>query len=164
MSGFEIAGLLLGAFPLAIEGIKAYSSGIKTMKLMKDYKQILREFARELRVEKCKFDNLCLELLSEFVSPKRLKRMIADPGAAEWNDTCFKQQLKSRLGPADDTLENWLLIATQLKETLVTVAEKFQLPQNSGKKVQHPAFRIAPQLTKKYHRIGSSPQRNLTPA
>jgi len=137
MSGFEIAGVVLSAFPLAIEGIKAYSIGIKTMKTMKDYKQILREFARELRVEKCKFDNLCLELLSEIVNPARLKRMMADPRADEWSDKSFKRQLKGRLGPADETLENWLLIATQLKEILVTVAEKFQLPQNSGKKVRY---------------------------
>ena len=37
-SGIEIAGLVLGAFPLAIEGIKAYIKGMKTVRDMKHYR------------------------------------------------------------------------------------------------------------------------------
>jgi len=126
-TGIEIAGLVLGAFPLAIEGIKAYSSGMKTFKDMKNYQQILRQFSRELEVEQCKYDNTFLNLVTEFVGPAKANRMKADLHSAEWDDEDFRSQLKARLGPAKETLDIWLYVAEQLKEALCTVCEKFQV-------------------------------------
>lgn len=136
MSGIEIAGLVLGAFPIAIEGIKAYSSGMKTISDIRNYKQILRQFARELSVEKCKFENTCLGLLSELVNSAKLELMMANPGGKEWNDEFFRLQLKNRLGPANEASENWLEIVAELNQMLRMVGERFQIPQDNGKKVQ----------------------------
>jgi len=127
VTGIETAGLVLGAFPLAIEGIKAYRDGLKTVKDMKDYEQILRKFSRHLTVERCKYDNTLLGLLTEFVGPEKAQRMkSADPKSPEWEDKHFRSQLKARLGPAEETLDNWLYVAMQLNETLRMVCKKFQ--------------------------------------
>jgi len=141
-TGIEAAGLVLGAFPLAIEAIKAYSDGMKTVKDMKNYQQILRQFSRDLRVERCKYDNTLLGLLTELVGPAKASRMTADIAGAEWNDEDFRSQLKSRLGPAKETLDNWLYVASQLNEALCTVGEKFKLPSQEQGKV--PPLRICP--------------------
>ncbi|KAF8418436.1 hypothetical protein EV426DRAFT_679684 [Tirmania nivea] len=127
-TGMEIAGLVLGAFPLAIEGIKAYSNGMKTIKDMKNYQQILRQFTRELKVERCKYDNTLLEVLTMLVGPANASQMKADLTSAEWDDEGFQAQLKTRLRPAEGTLDNWLGVAKQLNKTLCEVCEKFRLP------------------------------------
>ena len=132
MSGIEIAGLVLGAFPLAIEVIKAYSNGMKTIQDIKHYQQILRQFARRLKVEKCKYRNTFIELLSELAGPAKIERMMADLQSDEWNDEDFRSQLKGRMRPADETLDNWLSVAQELNETLRKVIEKFKLPSQDG--------------------------------
>ena len=139
-TGIEIAGLVLGAFPLAIEGIKAYGDGIKTAKDMKNYQQILRQFARELKVERCKYNNTFLGLLTELVGPAKANQMKTGLKCDAWNDKDSRSQPKARMGPAEETLDNWLDVAEQLNETLYTVCEKFKLsPEEQEKKVLPPA-------------------------
>ena len=43
----------------------SYRNAMKNAHDIKNYQQILRQFARQLRVEKCKYKNTFLELLSE---------------------------------------------------------------------------------------------------
>lgn len=128
MSGIEIVGLVLGAFPLAIEGINAYSNCMQTLRDIKDYQQILRQFARELEVEKCKYKNTFLELFAGLAIPAKIERMMADLQGAEWDDEDFQLQLKGRLRPAYETLDNWLFLAQELHQTLRIVTEQFKLP------------------------------------
>lgn len=95
MSGFEIAGLVLGAFPLAIEGIKSYSNGIQTIKDMKHYQQILCQFARHLGIEQCKYKNTFTNLLAGLANPADIERMkAADLRSGDWEDEDFQSQLK----------------------------------------------------------------------
>ena len=167
MSGIEIAGLVLGAFPVAIEVIKVYSNAMKKIHDIKNYQQILRQFARQLKVEKCKFTNSFLELLEELASPAKIKRMMADLQCDEWDDEDFRSQLKGRLRPADETLDNWLGTANELNENLKTVIERFKLPQRSIQQV-HPPPLISDTSTNSdtRSRYGEGPQsqRNLIPA
>ncbi|RPB19133.1 hypothetical protein L211DRAFT_664238 [Terfezia boudieri ATCC MYA-4762] len=130
----DIAGLVFGAFPLAIEGIKAYGGGMQTFKDMKHYRQILSQFSRELNVERCKYDNTFLGLLTELVGPAKADRMKNDLKSAEWNDKDFRSRLKLRIGLAEETLDNLLYVAEQLNETLRTVCEKFKLSPEKNKK------------------------------
>jgi len=126
-TGIEIAGVVLGAFPLAIEGIKAYGDGMKTVKDMKNYQQILRQFSRELTVERCKYDNTILGLLTGLVGQTKATRMKTNLQGDEWNDKDFRSKLKAEMGSVEETLDNWLYVAKQLNETLSTVCEKFKL-------------------------------------
>ena len=137
MSGFEVAGIVLGAFPLAIESIKAYRNGVKTIKDMKEYRHTLLQFARDLMVEKYKYHNTLLELLGGLADTKKIEQMMADLNSIEWKDKNFRTYLKGRLRPAKDTLDNWLSVAKQLNDTLKAVAEKFKLPTKCGKQVHH---------------------------
>lgn len=57
--------------------------------------------------------------------------MAADLRSGDWEDEDFRSQLKGRLGPADETLDNWLFAAQDLNETLRIVIERFRLPPES---------------------------------
>ena len=126
-TGIEIAGLVLGAFPLAIAGIDAYNNGMKRVKSMKNYQQILIEFSRELMVEECKYDNTVLGLLKELVGKEKADRMKGDPTSAEWDNKDFQSKLKAQMGPAEKTLDNWLGVAEKLRGSLCAVRERFKL-------------------------------------
>ena len=127
VTGVEIVGLVLGAFPLAIEVINAYGSGVEKVRHMKKYKQVLDQFIRDLEVEKCIYDNTVLALL---------EGLSTDPNSADWDNEDFRSQVRVRLGPVGRTLDNWLYVAQQLNETLDTVYERFKVGQE--KKVLPP--------------------------
>lgn len=57
VTGIECAGLVLGVFPLLIEGIKAYNRGIRSIKRAREYKSILRQYSIELTSEHAQFKN-----------------------------------------------------------------------------------------------------------
>lgn len=57
VTGIECAGLVLGVFPLLIEGIKAYNRGIRSIKRAREYKSILRQYCIELTSEHAQFKN-----------------------------------------------------------------------------------------------------------
>lgn len=57
VTGIEAAGLVLGLFPLVIEGIEFYINSTETVKEIMRHKRTLNEFMRELEIEKCIFDN-----------------------------------------------------------------------------------------------------------
>jgi len=126
-TGIEIAGLVLGTFPLAIAGVEAYSKGMKRVQDMRDYQQILDNFSTELEVEQCKYDNTFLGLLTELVGPAKANRMKNDLTSAEWDNKDFRSQLKAKMGPAEQTLDSWLGVAKKLNETLDIVCERFKL-------------------------------------
>jgi len=138
MSGIEVAGLVLGAFPVAIEVIKYLLKAMQIIKETRNYQQILRQFARELTTERCKYENTCIELLSEVVHAAQLKRMMANPGSQEWNDMQFKQKLRERLRPAEKTLEIWVDAATELHETLQNVSQHLTSVKGEFNKVNTP--------------------------
>jgi hypothetical protein len=63
MSGIEVAGLLLGAFPVFLECLQSYLE----ISEMSDYKPVLVRIKRRLKVEKCKLNNTCRSLVFCFV-------------------------------------------------------------------------------------------------
>ena len=56
-TGFEVAGLVLGLFPIVIEGLKSCINSADTVKEMKRYKFTLDQFRRDINMEECIFNN-----------------------------------------------------------------------------------------------------------
>ena len=76
MSGIEVAGLVLGAFPLLIEAVNHYRATVSRKKLL-----------RNLRLEKLIFDNICLHHLKglvddQYISNEQLHSLLQGEG---WN-------------------------------------------------------------------------------
>lgn len=141
----EIAGLVLGVFPLVVKGLDACSSGVRRIKDKKNYKQIIRQLTRELETEKVHFDNIILEILEKSVDqPGAIALMRSDAGAAMWTDEDFHRRLRHLLRPADGTLEVWINTVGYIHETLQEIAGIFKLPLGSLSSQQaNPVWQIS---------------------
>ncbi|KAF8459826.1 hypothetical protein BDZ91DRAFT_799626 [Kalaharituber pfeilii] len=55
--GFECAGLILGIFPLVVEGLKLYAEGFRTIQGARGYCNKLNQYSLDLSIEETKFKN-----------------------------------------------------------------------------------------------------------
>jgi hypothetical protein len=79
MSGFEIAGIILAAFPLILQGLESVQRTAQKIKALKDYDVAVRKRIRAIRIEADKFQHAC-NLLSPVYdrSDKLLPSFIED--------------------------------------------------------------------------------------
>ena len=98
MSGVEIAGLLLGSFPLLISALEHYRASAE---VLEDWWQIKKEYKKcknEIKLQELAFEsNLERFLLPLVVDDDEIGLLIADPGGALWKDPALEDTLKSRL-------------------------------------------------------------------
>jgi hypothetical protein len=59
MSGFEVAGLVVGAFPLILQGVQSYRQGINKIRVLRKCASELDRLCRELQVEELEFQKAC---------------------------------------------------------------------------------------------------------
>ncbi|KAF8536846.1 hypothetical protein BDD12DRAFT_807443 [Trichophaea hybrida] len=84
VTGIEAAGLALGAFPIAVEFIKFYANGARTMQDMRHHRHILDGFVRELDMEFCKFANTCYDLFEGVVTADEVSNLRTYSGQELW--------------------------------------------------------------------------------
>lgn len=100
MSGIEAAGLVLGAIPLVVAGLKSYVEGVATVKRYFRYKNELKSLLRGLTTEYDIFRNSCEELLEGLAQPHEMTILLEKPGEGLWKDPVIQQKLKGRLQEA----------------------------------------------------------------
>lgn len=98
MSGIELAGLVLGAFPVLIHALESYREGAE---VLKDWWRIQRAY------KKCKHDidyhrtifegNIERLLLPIVASEDELKNLIDNPSSTAWEDSVLEARLQKRL-------------------------------------------------------------------
>lgn len=125
VTGIETAGLVLGAFPLVIEGLKMYVQGVSTMRDMKRYEFILGQFKRDIEMESTHFEDTCYQLLQHMVLPEdtTLDNLIANPGGKVWKAGELQHALLRRLRPG--SAMQFMCAAEELKYIMYTLGEKF---------------------------------------
>jgi len=98
VTGIETAGLALAAFPILVQGLDFYNSGIRRTTELKNYRRVLKRLVRELKMERCKFGNTCENLLDGMpsISAEETKMLIEGRG---WGDAKFQDKLEKHLGP-----------------------------------------------------------------
>lgn len=97
MSGFEIAGLILGAFPLAIEGAKALKSLRERAWFWWQFKSSFNEFLTNLQRQSI----ICSQILDYILKPFRqygnpVCTLMDDPQSPLWADPELNNMLKNR--------------------------------------------------------------------
>ena len=131
MSGIEIAGLLLGAFPLLISALEHYR---KSAKVLEDWWQIKREYKKcinELKVQEMAFqNNLEKFLLPLIVDDDEIATLMNDPGGIRWKEQELEKKLENRLPKSYnlfvDTIEEIRTVMDFLKDELGFSRAKFQ--------------------------------------
>jgi len=124
MPVIEITGLVLGAFPLAIEALKAYGNGIKTIKNIVRYRQVLGLFELEISVELFFFQETLEGLLEEDLPPDDIQQLMSEPGGELWKSAGVQASLEKWIRRGDG-VTLFLQIAEHLDQTLREVAAKF---------------------------------------
>ncbi|KAI1477389.1 hypothetical protein F4774DRAFT_195087 [Daldinia eschscholtzii] len=117
MSGLEIAGLILGALPLATKAVHIYKSMFSSIKSVKCDLGCLE---RDLETECIRLQNTCEVLLIGIVPPTMIGRMIENPFSDEWKG--YSEEINIRLWSSKNIFEYHvaeMLVATkELKEKL----------------------------------------------
>jgi hypothetical protein len=94
MSGIEIAGLVLGALPVAIQALEAYRSTLSSMRsrsVTRDLEFMIRDLGTEQQI----LQNTCETLLQGIVPDSLIDAMIDDPFGPDWKT--FGDRLRLRL-------------------------------------------------------------------
>ncbi|KAF2401726.1 hypothetical protein EJ06DRAFT_528881 [Trichodelitschia bisporula] len=117
MSGIEVAGLVLGAFPLLITALEHYRESAEVLSDWWKFKREYRKWKDEVRFHQLAFEqNLEKYLLPLIVDDDELQSLISDPGGERWRHPELEERLKTRLPRAYD-----LYISTigDMNETMV---------------------------------------------
>ncbi len=131
MSGIEIAGLLLGAFPLLISALEHYR---QSAEVLDDWWQIKQEYKKcknEIKLQELAFEgSLERFLLPLVVDDNQIAALIAEPGGTKWKDPALEDKVKSRLPKSYDlfidTIYDIKTTVDDLKEELGVNREAFQ--------------------------------------
>ncbi|KAH6632932.1 hypothetical protein C7974DRAFT_162289 [Boeremia exigua] len=98
MSGIEIAGLVLGAFPLLIHALESYHESLDILRDWYKVQRAYRHSIRTLGIQKIQFErNVERFLLPLVVDDVELKELMADPAGERWEDPDLETRLQQRL-------------------------------------------------------------------
>ncbi|CAI6238537.1 unnamed protein product [Periconia digitata] len=124
MSGFEVAGVVLGSIPILVEAVKSYADGVSTVKGIFTYEETYLEIHSSLVVSLASFRHSCEGLLRGLVLPH--SQFVALIERYEgWDDEDLAKRLKIKMGERD--FDTYMTFATRLRKRLVLLAEKLHL-------------------------------------
>jgi hypothetical protein len=144
MSGFEVAGVVLGSIPLIIVALEHYSQGVRdpvldsmrllttlqlsTIRSMQKYEEVFEHLHASFVTIACIYRNTCEELLSPLaLSDAQLYQLLEDHEASSWDSPKLNEALRNRLG------SNYLpfkSLVKQLNKKLNLFGRKLQLCEN----------------------------------
>lgn len=103
MSGIEIAGLVLGAFPLLIQALKTYREGAETLKDWWKIERAYKKTNQDLNYHQILFEeNVERFLLPLVADDDELRALMADPAGKGWEDAELELRLRQRLPKSYD--------------------------------------------------------------
>ncbi|KAI8944063.1 hypothetical protein F4801DRAFT_267867 [Xylaria longipes] len=129
MSGFEIAGIVLGAFPIALEGFRGLRSYLQFAQIWWKYEAELEDFIYSLENESMSYSQNLEILLAPLVLSEDRERALMRGDLKSWNDPVFRIELKHRIG--DMYYEG---LARRLQDIKLVLDEAYSLlPIKDGK-------------------------------
>lgn len=121
MSGFEVAGVILGSLPLIISALEHYAQGIATVKRFRRYKYEVESLIRQVETERVIFVNT-LELLFAGLGNGAIMDS-AFSRQAFWQGNSVDEKLRDRLSSAYDVyLSNVQAMDNELKMVMQKLA------------------------------------------
>src|ERR1700761_5388034 len=123
MSGVEVAGFILGAFPLCVSAMEHYE---ETRKVAGTFLKIRRAHKKDQgKVKDCELmfklnmKELLLPLLrDDIVNEIEYEQLLANPGGPEWDVDDVKEALEERLS---DCSSRYVEILQEMRETMGAV-------------------------------------------
>ncbi|KAF4458841.1 hypothetical protein FALBO_14412 [Fusarium albosuccineum] len=100
VSGFEVAGIVLGSLPLLISAIENYESNLDRATAFFKWKDELATALRKLWYQRSLFEMTLRNILKDIASGPEIEEMIADPRHELWKSPDLTQSLEHRLKSA----------------------------------------------------------------
>jgi len=131
MSGFEIAGVILGAFPILISALKGYGELARKVGHWSSIRQEYQKCKNEINAQHVEFiGNLRRLLLTLGVDDARISRLLAGPGGEEWKDADLAYQLQDHLRDSYDvflgTIQDMNKAMEDLKKEIIIDSENLR--------------------------------------
>jgi hypothetical protein len=99
MSGIEIAGLVLGGFPLLVSAAEHYKEGWEPLVKWKRFRTEFLHFIDAIDIEKHLFDQMLERfLISADITQAELQLFLTDPNYEGWQRKELAAALEMRLG------------------------------------------------------------------
>lgn len=97
MSGFEVAGIVLGSIPLVISALGQYKKGIATVRNWRRYERVLGRLITNLEVERVRLQDVFEKLLFRLVPESQIDSMVGERLDPAWLDAGLQDKIKARL-------------------------------------------------------------------
>ena len=97
MSGFEIVGVILGAFPLILSAIDGYGKGLEHLDTVWRYDKKLKVFERQIQREQQSYRNNLEQLLEPLIDVKDMKTLLDNPRDLAWGEPALEEEVRRRL-------------------------------------------------------------------
>lgn len=128
MSGIEVAGLVLGAFPLLLSGLSHYREAAKIggywWKILNEYKKVERDVGFHRLMYTRNLHELLLPLMKDAVAVDQLVKDHNDP---YWQSDALQCGLKSRL---QDSFDLYMGIIGEIEETMQKLRKELGLDED----------------------------------
>ncbi|TGJ79341.1 hypothetical protein E0Z10_g9425 [Xylaria hypoxylon] len=100
MSGFEIAGLILGAYPILYDTAKDLRGALKKTKAWWFFERTFDDFVSEVQKEYVSFSQILEILLDPLdLSSDERRRLQDEPNCSLWHEAHVQDQLRQRIQP-----------------------------------------------------------------
>ncbi|KAK3998033.1 hypothetical protein QBC44DRAFT_303151 [Cladorrhinum sp. PSN332] len=106
MSGFEVAGIVLGSLPVIVSGLKFYLQGASTVKEWRRYKRPLQQLIAELETSHVIFQNVLEKLLLGVAADDEIDDMIKNPFGSAWKRHEIHHKIREKLWRNPKVFEN----------------------------------------------------------
>jgi hypothetical protein len=136
MSGFEIAGIVLGTLPLVVTALEAYSN------FLRDWGKApaeLRSLNRQLSTERVRLCNVCEQLISDVVSQRDIEPMLQDPFGPLWQAKETNDRIRRRLWDSYSLFEDTV---KEVGEALESVILRLRIDVSSDGTVKSPVLQM----------------------
>jgi hypothetical protein len=98
MSGIEVAGIVLGAFPLLIHALESYREGAEVLSDWWNIQRAYKKCRQDLSYHQLLFEGHVEQfLLPLVVDDNELKMLMASPSDEAWKDPDLERRLQNRL-------------------------------------------------------------------
>ncbi|KAK1515138.1 uncharacterized protein CCOS01_13331 [Colletotrichum costaricense] len=133
MSGFEIAGAVLGGFPILLNCIDYYRGALEPMDNWWHFRKYLIEFVDDIRHQNMRYHDNLIRLLDPIIPDNEsLVNLIRDPTDFRWKDGSLEDHLKDRF-PSE--LDRFLRTIERMHDVMLELYKILQI--RDGKKIEN---------------------------
>ncbi|KUI72164.1 hypothetical protein VM1G_07495 [Cytospora mali] len=132
MSGIDVAGLVLGAFPLILSSLDYYRKGLEPLEEWWNFRTHFIAFIDDVRHQMMRYRENMIRLLDPIIADNdSLKAMVEDPMDPRWSNKTLDKELDERLS---SELDRFLRIVTRMHELTLDLYKLLQI--EDGKRLK----------------------------